>query len=167
MAYRQKITHGGAQAGSAKSADNGEPNLTSRRNRVPSPSHKAGECLRLLVHCTVHQIREGFEANIRKLSLPVDMYYADLTQEGMFASLKYSPDLIVLLQYECDSDYLLPLKISLFAYDYPILVLAPAMPDRYYHFLRMLGVEHIVQLPLDDEELHKKIAEILSAHGKP
>ena len=114
-----------------------------------------------LIHCSIHQIREGFEANIRKLPFEIETRYTDLLKDGIASELKCSPHLIVVLQHECDSDYLLPLKIKLFARNYPILMVSPAMPDGYYHFLKIIGVEHIVQLPADDEVICDTISGIL------
>jgi hypothetical protein len=91
----------------------------------------------------------------------VEARYADLARDGVASNLKYSPHLIVLLQHESDTDWLLPVKIRLFAANHPMLVLSPAMPERYYHFLKMLGVEHIVELPVEDDELQRTIASIL------
>ncbi len=124
---------------------------------------------RLLIHCGLHQIREGFEANIKKLPFPVETHYADLLQDGIASKLKYDPHIIVILQHDSDSDYLLPLKVRFFARDYPLLVVAPAIPDNYYHFLKLLGVDHIVQLPVDDHSICHTITSIIKrvAHGKP
>lgn len=118
---------------------------------------------RFLIHCNIHQIREGFEANIKSLPFHVDTHYANLQQEGIMNELKFAPDLIVVLQYECDSDFLLPLKVRLFAPDVPLLVVLPSIPGQYYRTLRLIGVEHIVQLPADDETLCNTIAGILGA----
>ena len=122
-----------------------------------------------LIHCSMHQIREGFEANIRKLPLAIETRYTDLLEDGIVSELKCSPHLIVVLQYESDSDYLLPLKIKLFARHYPVLVVSPSMPDSYYHFLKIIGIDHIVQLPANDETICNTITGILkqTPHGKP
>ena len=124
---------------------------------------------KLLIHCSINQIREGFEANINKIRLPIETRYENLLQEGIISKLKYKPHLIVILQYECDSDYLLPLKIKLFARHYPVLVISPSMPESYYYFLRTLGIDHIVQLPADDDAICDAITTILNeeTHGKP
>ena len=124
---------------------------------------------RLLVHCGIHQIREGFEANLRRLPVTVRTQYADLLQEGITAELKLQPHLIVILSHESDSDFLLPMKIKLFVTDCPVLFITPAIPDRYYHFLKMIGIEHILLLPADDESICRSIISILEPahHGKP
>ena len=124
---------------------------------------------KFLIHCGIHQIREGFETNIKMLGFPTETRYADLLQEGIIAELKSVPDLVVVLQHECDSDYLLPLKVKLFARNYPVLVVSPSMPDSYYHFLKTIGVDHIVQLPADNEAICDTITSILNegTHGKP
>lgn len=124
---------------------------------------------RLLVHCGIHQIREGFEANLRKLPATVHTQYSDLLQDGIMSKLKFQPHLIVVLLHEGDSDFLLPLKIKLFATECPVLLVSPAIPERYSHFLKMIGIEHILQLPADDESICRSIIDLLepSTHGKP
>ena len=124
---------------------------------------------KFLIHCSIHQIRKGFEANLKKLPFNIDIRYADLQKEGIITELKYTPHLIVVLQNESDSDYLLPLKIKLFVPDFPTLVVSPAIPTSYYHLLKIIGISHIIQLPVSDEAICGTILDILQAqpHGKP
>ena len=124
---------------------------------------------KFLIHCKLHQIREGFEASIRKLPYSVETHYANLLQDGIMSELKYDPHLVVLLQHDSDSDYLLPLKVKLFARHHPVLVVAPAIPDGYYNFLKIIGINHIVQLPAGDESICRTITCIINGltRGKP
>lgn len=124
---------------------------------------------RLLVHCGIHQIREGFEANMRRLPVTVCTQYADLLQEGIMSELKFRPHLIVVLLHESDSDFLLPVKIKLFAEGCPVLLVSPAIPERYHHFLKLIGIRHILLLPADHESICCSIMNILepATHGKP
>ena len=124
---------------------------------------------KFLIHCSLHQIRKGFEANIKKLPFEVEARYADLLKEGIVTELRYAPHLIVVLQHESDSDYLLPLKIKLFVPDFPMLVISPTIPVGYHYFLRVIGVNHIIQLPVNDDSICSAILNILQmqSHGKP
>lgn len=137
--------------------------------QIPIQMKESTSQFRLLIHCTIHQIREGFEANIRNLPFPVSIHYADLSQEGILSQLKSSPHLIVVLQHEGDSDYLLPHKIKLFARECPLLVVCPAIPSGYLNFLKSVGTDHIIQLPAGDVSICGAISGILlgPTPGKP
>lgn len=118
---------------------------------------------KILVHCKLHQIKEGFEANIQALPFTTTTKYTDLSEDGILSKLKFLPNLIVILLNEVDSDFTLPLKIKLFAKNTPLLIILPSIPDSYLNFLKKIEVNEIIQLPADREQICKTILNILQS----
>lgn len=116
---------------------------------------------KLLVHCTINQIREGFKTNLETIDANISTSYVDLAKEGILSKLKFVPDLIVVLFNEGDSDFLLPLKIKLFASSVPLLVISPSVPDRYLNFLKTIGTDKILILPADRDKICSTILAML------
>ena len=87
--------------------------------------------------------------------------YADLQEEGILSKLRFNPHIIILLFNREDSDLLLPIKVKLFAPDIPILLILPQIPESYLNFLKKIGVEKVVQLPIDEDNIRGVVAEML------
>ncbi len=116
---------------------------------------------KLLVHCQLYQIRKGFEEYIKSLPVSFDIYYANLSEEGILSKLRFVPHIIVVLPNEGDSDYSLPFKIKLFAPSIPLLVILPKIPESYLAHLKEIGVAEVIQLPTDNEAIGHTIAKML------
>lgn len=107
-------------------------------------------------------MREGFNICIDSLPFSINIKYVNLAEEGIISKLRFNPHLIVLLPNKEDSDIILPAKIKMFIKDVPLLIILPKIPDSYLSFLRKIGVEKIIQLPVDNEEIKNAITSLLS-----
>lgn len=123
---------------------------------------------KLLIHCRVPQIREGLELHLDSLGFDVETQYADLSQDGIGSKLKFAPDLIIVLLNQSDEAITLAVKIKMFAADVALLWVTPAIPDRYFSFLRTIGVGNIIQLPDQRDTIGPAIKNLLGAtNGLP
>lgn len=116
---------------------------------------------KILVHCKFPQIRHGFEASLSLMPVDVQTDYVDLSVDGIISHLRFKPDLIVVLLNERDADFGLPLKIKLFANKVPLMVILPAVPERYYYALRVVGVDRVIQLPMNDQQICDSMMRLL------
>lgn len=123
---------------------------------------------KLLIHCRIPQIREGFEVHIDSLGFPVNSQYADLSQDGILSKLKFAPNLIIVLLGDSDSDMLLPIKLKMFAAHTPIIWITPAIPEKYEALLQTIGIDEIIQLPDQRDCICTTISNLLQLdHGLP
>jgi len=116
---------------------------------------------RILIHCKLQLLREGFNLILRDIGLPIVVQYDDLVLDGILYKLDFAPHLIILLLNESDSDFTLPTKIRLFASDIPVLIITPATPKNYLRFLYKIGIKDVIELPIDNKLICEKIIDML------
>jgi hypothetical protein len=115
----------------------------------------------LLIHCQLHQIREGFEEYLNFLPFPTSVHYADLKEEGIQSKLRFNPHIIIILLNEADSDFLLPFKVKLFASEIPLLIISPGFPKSYKCYLEEIGVDKIIELPIGKDIVCQAIEKMI------
>lgn len=121
---------------------------------------KNNRIYKFMVHCMYPQIREGFEENISRLPFLCHVNYTNLFEEGIVKKLRFAPDLIIILSNEGDSDFNLAFKVKVFAPGIPVLIILPHIPDTYYVYLKELGIDYIMQLPVTGKDIIEAIVRL-------
>jgi len=112
--------------------------------------------LNILIHCKFSLIRKGIESQIRKLSYDADITYADLLESGIVNQCNQKKyDFIMVLPTKPDEDFLLCLKLKYFVSDIPVIFISSHIPDNYRQQLERWGIEIIMELPLNAENVDK------------
>jgi len=122
---------------------------------------KSKKRYKLLIHYKYPQIKKGFEAIVKSLTLSTSVLYTQLDEEGILFKLRFEPHLIIILMTEGDSDYDLSFKIKLYASHIPLIVITPQIPESYREYLLLNGVEKVIQLPINEEEICSAITDII------
>lgn len=115
-----------------------------------------------LIHCRLDIIRVGIEMHLNKLSIPVKISYLDLNAPGILRKFhSFGYDLIFIVLNESDEDFFLCLKVKTFIPNIPVIFISPEIPETYYDYLKKIGVEVILPLPLSTSILDKEVMQAL------
>ena len=114
-----------------------------------------------LVHCKIPLIREGLNEYIAQFPCRLVLEYTDLSCEGLLFKISQTPDIVILLANEADTDFTLSYKIKLFAPNIPLLVILPQAPQTYIEYLKEIQVNEILISPFTAEKLHTTLKRML------
>lgn len=120
------------------------------------------ESIRILTHCKFEIIGKGIERNLEKLSFDVKNVYDDLYAPGLLKKVRTEKyDFFMVLPLESDEDFLLCLKLKTFIPDIPLIFIASDIPEGYRNFLHSVGVEIIMELPVNVKLLEQEMSALL------
>lgn len=114
-----------------------------------------------LVHCKIPLIKEGLNEYVRQFPFRLVLEYTDLTSEGLLFKMSQTPDVVILLANEADTDFTLSYKIKLFAPEIPLLVILPQVPQSYIEYLKKIQVNEILISPFTSEKLYTTLKGML------